>query len=698
MWRSRLWYSVSKAVRRRDSEFHHIAPFSGGTRNHDRLAQSLQLKQVQASQKTLPWFFANLPDWYFDSVPETLQQHHLSALSGIHESSMVPELALRFENTITLVHPQNEPGSLNALLDTLRRLKGKQVVDLGELESTQTFVAKDGSLTLNLFKFASVEKPVSSPLPPRAVPQELEQYVQKLQRGEFDGNEQHVPKHSPVVATLAKQVALHFPVNISPRRYLLQMHMVNEVAGSDGVATNVELDYAGIKGDTMITIAATEVAPIAVVSRIARFLGALEIDIARTSIDTINHVSVIKVLTTSFLHDNGTRLTNWENTGALHLQDLARVVKWIDDRVLGVFELEAFNHSLLFAECTVALSDLTHALLSPADPYQYARSRVLRMLTKQDAAEGEIGRELVVAFLNKFSPRFASTPTPPYDSAGMRAKINAKIENPSSRAVLEKLQDCVEGVVRTNLHLDKHRFALALRLDPTKCQPPIEMMHDREVPFGLFFSSGRRFTGFQLRFRDIARGGLRLVSPANQELFSMETSRQYFECFDLAFAQQLKNKDIAEGGAKAVCIVEAAGLSEADKHRAMRRTAKAFTDSVLDLLPPNSPDSNELVYFGPDENIVPQDIAWIANRAVERKYPLGGVVISSKAGEGINHKHYGVTSEGVNVFMETALLEQGIDPRKQPFTVKITGFGDVGGNLLKIFAPRVRRKLPSGGH
>jgi glutamate dehydrogenase len=60
--------------------------------------------------------------------------------------------------------------------------------------------------------------------------------------------------------------------------------------------------------------------------------------------------------------------------------------------------------------------------------------------------------------------------------------------------------------------------------------------------------------------------------------------------------------------------------------------------------------------------------------------------MSSKPGAGINHKVYGVTSEGVNVFLEVALRARGIDPRKRPFTVKITGGpdGDVAGNMIRI--------------
>jgi glutamate dehydrogenase len=96
--------------------------------------------------------------------------------------------------------------------------------------------------------------------------------------------------------------------------------------------------------------------------------------------------------------------------------------------------------------------------------------------------------------------------------------------------------------------------------------------------------------------------------------------------------------------------------------------------------------TKELIYLGPDENITPAHIEWIVSRARVRKYALPDAFMSSKPGAGINHKVYGVTSEGVNVFLEVALRARGIDPRRQPFTVKITGGpdGDVAGNMIRI--------------
>ena len=45
------------------------------------------------------------------------------------------------------------------------------------------------------------------------------------------------------------------------------------------------------------------------------------------------------------------------------------------------------------------------------------------------------------------------------------------------------------------------------------------------------------------------------ITANNAEQHALESARQYSEAFSLAFAQQLKNKDIPEGGSKAVCLV-----------------------------------------------------------------------------------------------------------------------------------------------
>lgn len=100
-------------------------------------------------------------------------------------------------------------------------------------------------------------------------------------------------------------------------------------------------------------------------------------------------------------------------------------------------------------------------------------------------------------------------------------------------------------------------------------------------------------------------------------------------------------------------------------------------------------DTHEVIFLGPDEQIIPDDINWIITRANQRKYPLANAFMSSKPKTGINHKEYGVTSEGVSVFLDVALKSLKLHPTIQDkgyFTCKISGGpdGDVAGNLIKI--------------
>ena len=39
---------------------------------------------------------------------------------------------------------------------------------------------------------------------------------------------------------------------------------------------------------------------------------------------------------------------------------------------------------------------------------------------------------------------------------------------------------------------------------------------------------------------------------------------------------------------------------------------------------------DELIYLGPDEQIIPSDIDWITQRAAERGYPIPAAFMSSK--------------------------------------------------------------------
>lgn len=297
-------------------------------------------------------------------------------------------------------------------------------------------------------------------------------------------------------------------------------------------------------------------------------------------------------------------------------------------------------------------------------------------------------------FLARFHPDHPLAQDDPEFQTRMediRAAIESDVEDSTVSDVLYKMMDIVTHTLKTNVYM-QDRYALSLRLDPII----MGENYQPHLPYGVLFVHGRRFNGYHVRFRDISRGGLRLVAPANSEQLALESARQYDECYGLAFAQQLKNKDIPEGGSKAVCLIDANDMVHGTRDFVMRKSVKAFTDSILDLVvQTDETRSNivdyygkpEVLYLGPDENVIPDDINWIIQQAARRGYDTPAAFMSSKPRAGINHKEYGVTSEGVNVYLDVALKRSlGIDPKKDTFTIKMTGGpdGDVGGNEIKI--------------
>ena len=103
--------------------------------------------------------------------------------------------------------------------------------------------------------------------------------------------------------------------------------------------------------------------------------------------------------------------------------------------------------------------------------------------------------------------------------------------------------------MKTNFY-QPTKVALSFRLAPDFL-PEVEYP---TKPFGMFFIVGAEFRGFHIRFRDVARGGIRIVRARNKEAYSIAQRQLFDENYALAATQSLKNKDIPEGGAKGTIL------------------------------------------------------------------------------------------------------------------------------------------------
>ncbi len=248
------------------------------------------------------------------------------------------------------------------------------------------------------------------------------------------------------------------------------------------------------------------------------------------------------------------------------------------------------------------------------------------------------------------------------------------------------------------------KHALAFRLDPAYLEElGSEFTSDlpEERPFRVTFFFARHGCGYHIGFSDIARGGWRTVLAKNRDDYITSANTLFRENYVLAHTQHLKNKDIYEGGSKMVVALDAADLDNPETvTRRLYKLQYGLIQAFLDIFVTDNGKArdprvvdyyseDEPIELGPDENMHDEMIELIARISAKRGYLLGPGVMSSKQ-FGINHKEYGVTSTGVIRFAEITLQHLGIDPRQDPFSVKITGGpgGDVAGNGLRLLLER----------
>lgn len=616
----------------------------------------------ETAASIVPWFVSQMPPMYFQDTPAEDVRRHLRAIIAARTSGAPLDMTLRSEDgrVLTRLTPGNRPGVLADLVGSLPMDPA--------LRSAKIHSSLDGQLVVDTFEFGE-----------RAPFDARDPVQQEKLRAVVEHARVHQPDWSEVdIVQYFSGCAAEYVLTLTPLRFCKHWALFKAVSGTDGA--HVEIEPEADPTQTRITIAFSNARTRTMLERVAIILSRAKISILRAYLDQVKDPpsGAVSILGFVIQTEDGRAVDPegelWRRTRA----DLLRV-KWIDFDILDL----AGRHpdlTLQQAEAVIAFVDLAHQVLVHSSQYLFASERIM---LKAEATMAQTMR-IVELFAARFDPE-----KPLADAEYERRLAECRAEAEAAKgvdgvgAIFSTFVDIVAATLRTNYWLPS-RFGLSMRLDPKL----LVTARRPELPYGVFFVHGRGFNGFHVRFKEIARGGLRVVKPRTAAEHARETERLYDEVYALAFAQQLKNKDIPEGGAKCAILLEPGADTT--------RCVKAFVNSLLDLITPDPEIASrivdhwgkqELIYLGPDENITPAHIEWIVLRARQRKYPLPNAFMSSKPGAGINHKVYGVTSEGVNVFLEVGLkAARGIDPRKQPFTIKITGGpdGDVAGNMIKI--------------
>jgi glutamate dehydrogenase len=319
----------------------------------------------------------------------------------------------------------------------------------------------------------------------------------------------------------------------------------------------------------------------------------------------------------------------------------------------------------------------------------YHEDRVVRTVL----AHREIVRDLFHDFFHRFFPRRETVAGRNRHRQEARKKMEETVSSEIERHILEALILFNGAILKTNF-FTREKVCLAFRLDPAFLNP----VDYPARPYGIFFLVGKGFRGFHIRFRDIARGGIRLVCSPTRADYDLNSDFIFDENYNLALTQQRKNKDIPEGGAKGTI------LPTLEYAAAGPRIFRHYIDGLLDLLLLPHPEivdyygKEEILFLGPDEGTA-ELMNWAAAHARTRGYRWWRSFATGKGPElgGIPHDTYGMTTRGIHQYVIETLKALG--RREEKITKFQTGGpdGDLGSNEILISRDRTLAVVDGSG-
>ncbi|KAH7308077.1 NAD-dependent glutamate dehydrogenase [Stachybotrys elegans] len=267
----------------------------------------------------------------------------------------------------------------------------------------------------------------------------------------------------------------------------------------------------------------------------------------------------------------------------------------------------------------------------------------------------------------------------------LQETISKTVSNEHDEMVMTAFRVFNKAILKTN-YFTPTKVALSFRLDPS-------FLPEAEYPkrlYGMFLVIGAESRGFHLRFKDISRGGIRIVKSRSKEAYGINARNLFDENYGLASTQQRKNKDIPEGGSKGVILLDPKQQDKAQE------AFEKYIDSILDLLlPAETPGiknplvdlygKEEILFMGPDENTADL-VDWATEHARARGAPWWKSFFTGKSPKlgGIPHDKYGMTTLSVREYVKGIYRKLDLDPSKVRKMQTGGPDGDLGSNEILL--------------
>ena len=611
-----------------------------------------------------PWFFSNMPQFYYQTTPreEKVRDLHAVITGHIFESKQKLQLWNRDRTKTTFLAPGNDDHIFLDIADSVADLNVKH----GSM-----FTSLDRLLLISNF-FTNEFRPVDL---------SNNKNEAKIQR-----SRDLLPEEDPrAVEDFLTHLDNDMVIHATPPRLARLFKLFNLAKDREDAITHLISSY--YNEYARLDIAYKKMPISKAMPSLLSLFERYGFQVNRCVMASVNdHTShPVSVLTFIIRHETAATIDE-KFVPFLKLNKAAKSLRWVDidhfDELWKAPNRNEVQYSLNEINLIRSISVWVQIFLAKLNPYYYSEERVRKTFVRNsDLLQG-----LVTYFKLRFDPRLADEQRAEAGQEQTRLLEEiSKISNRISQDIFKEALNFLNHIHKTNYFFSR-KTGLSFRVDPAALNPKFYP----NQPYGFFFMVGRGYRGFHVRYRDTARGGMRIVMPRDASQYEVAFAGLFDEVAGLSYAQQLKNKDIPEGGAKAVLLLSVGADRETAAIGAVDSILNLITvDPATNRLDPSIVDyygHDEYIYLGPDENCTNELIEAFVLQANRQGYRFANAFMSSKPTSGINHKEFGVTSEGVNVFLENLLNELEIDPRKQSFSIKMTGGpdGDVAGNELKI--------------
>ncbi len=294
-------------------------------------------------------------------------------------------------------------------------------------------------------------------------------------------------------------------------------------------------------------------------------------------------------------------------------------------------------------------------------------------------------------FDRKFNPSFKK-----HNIQKEKERLEEDIKNTISveidKNIFQAILLFIEVIQRTNFY-KKEKTSVAFMYSPdylNEIDYPVK-------PCGIFHVISMELRGFHVRFRDIARGGVRIVRSHTYQNYLNNSDFIFDENYNLALTQQKKNKDIPEGGSKGTILLSWESQDQGEA------AFKKYVNGLLDLLLPDESmvdyyGEEVILFLGPDEGTADL-MAWAALRSKIHEYPYWKAFSTGKPRPmgGIPHDLYGMTTNSIHEYVLGILEKQGLKETK--ITKVMTGGpdGDLGSNEILISKDRILAIVDGSG-